>query len=104
MKVKEICQNMEKKEIDEFNKKNYESIKNKMFQIIKRLNNEMEVLRQKINNERNMLIKDKDSLLEKLIQKYKNRKHDIMSKQTTEKFLSFNENMKKYRNIKDYIR
>jgi len=90
---------MEKKEIDEFNKKNYESIKNKMFQIIKKLNIEMEVLRQKIINERNMLIKEKDSLLEKLIQKYKNRKHDIVSKQTTEKFLSLNDNMKKYRKI-----
>lgn len=86
--IKEICINLQKKEIEEFHKKNSESMKNKMIQLIRKLNLEMDTLRQKFQTEVDIMNKEKEKSLEILIQKYKNKKCDLSSKQANEKYLN----------------
>jgi hypothetical protein len=96
--IKEQCIAMNKKETEEFYKKNNEAMKVKMLQLIKKCNQEMEVFRQKFQTEANMLNKEKEKIFEVLIQKYKNKKTDLNMKQSNEKYLNENTQINKYCN------
>jgi hypothetical protein len=82
-----MCDKMAKREYDEFYKTNSEIIKGRLEAFIKKLDHEMNILKDKHSKENEFIIKQRDDALQVLIQKYKNRRNDIVSKQNNEKYI-----------------
>jgi hypothetical protein len=94
--IKNFLNGMAKREYEEFYKTNYEIIKARLETLVKKLDNERSLLKRKQSVELEFLIKQRDDSLQLLIQKYKNKKSDIMTKQTNEKYIQENTCTKRY--------
>lgn len=93
LKIK--CDNLEKAETDKFLKERNEKIKLKTDQLTQKHFAEKNTLKSKLDTEYEIMKKEKDDEMTKIILKFKNRKLDLEMQQKQEKKFSENENLQR---------
>jgi hypothetical protein len=96
--IKTKCDIMESKETEKYHKERNEKIRNKSEQLAAKQFLEKNALKQKLDKEFDELKKEKESELEKIFHKFKNRRLDLELQQKHEKVLSENVNLLKASN------
>lgn len=91
--VKTKADSIVRKEEEKFNKEKSEKIKNKVDKLMKKQNLERTTMKEKFAIEFEMLKKHKETDLERLVNKFKNRKYDLDIQQKNEKLMTENTNM-----------
>ncbi len=86
---------IEKVEMEKFNKVKTDKVKSETVKTAQKHLAEKNTLKKKIENEIEMVRKEKDDGLEIILHKYRNRKIDLEMQQKQEKILSDNPNMLK---------
>lgn len=94
-KVKIKADLYQKAEEDKFNFEKNQKIKHKVEKLTRKQMLEKNALKEKLNIEYEMLKKEKESDLERLIHKYKNRRLELEIQQKQEKILTENDNLMK---------
>lgn len=94
-KIKLKADMYQRAEEDRFNMEKNQKIKHKIEKLNKKQILEKNALREKLNTEYEMLKREKESDLEKLIHKYKNRRLELESQQRQEKLLTENDSLMK---------
>lgn len=93
--LKKKLDEIEKIDTDKFNKEKYDKIKSESVRTANKHMNEKSSLRKKIDIEFEMLKKERQKNLEKLLLKYKNRKAELENQQKQELNFLTNENLLK---------
>lgn len=86
---------MERNETEKHNKERNEKMKTKTEQLAQKQNLERNALKQKLDIEYEIMKKEKNDEMGKIVLKYKNRKIDLEAQQKQEKYLAENENQLK---------
>jgi len=93
--VKKKLENIEKIDNIKFNKEKTEKVKAHSMKVLKQQQNEKNALKMKIEAEYELLKKQRKTIFENLINKFKNRKFELDMQQKQEKILAENQNMLK---------
>ena len=97
--LKRKLEELDKVDTEKFNKDKYEKIKSESVKTANKHMNEKNALRKKIEIEFEVLKKERQINLEKLLLKYKNRKHELENQQKQEINYLENENLLKKSNF-----
>ena len=97
--MKKKIEEIEKADTDKFNKEKYEKIKSESVKTANKHMSEKATLKKKIEMEFEVLKKERQSNLEKLLLKYKNRKNELENQQKQEIVYLENENILKRSNF-----
>jgi hypothetical protein len=91
-----MCDGIAKREYDEFYRTNSEIVRGRLETLVKKLENERALLKRKQSLEFDFIVKQREESLQLVIQKYKNKKSDVMTKQNNEKYIQENTCTKRY--------
>jgi hypothetical protein len=93
--IKKKAEEVERKDTEKWNKEKTDKIKSQSVKTAQKQLNEKNALRKKIDIQLEVMRKEKDSGIERILHKYKNRKFDLEMQQKQEKLMNENNNLYK---------